>query len=108
VIRVLIVAASPLILGGLQSLLADSGVDIVGSAADLESLAKQLDDMEPDVLLVETSAEARQAFVDEMVGEEIFRGYPVVVLAPNMPPGWPSEPLLKPLRRVWSSFTPPK
>ena len=102
-IRVLIVAASPLILGGLQSLLADSGVDIVGSAADLESLAKQLDDMEPDVLLVETSAEARQAFVDEMVGEEIFRGYPVVVLARNMPPRWPSEALRAGVRAVLPS-----
>jgi two-component system, NarL family, response regulator YdfI len=103
VIRVLIVAASPLILAGLQSLLADSGVDIVGSAGDLESLAKQLDDVEPDVLLVETSAQARQAFVDEMVGEEIFRGYPVVVLARNMPPGWPSEALRSGVRAVLPS-----
>jgi NarL family two-component system response regulator YdfI len=103
VIRVLIVAASPLILAGLQSLLADSGVDIVGSAADLESLAKQLDDVEPDVLLVETSAEARQAFVDEMVGEEIFRGYPVVVLARNTPPGWPFEALRAGVRAVLPS-----
>jgi DNA-binding NarL/FixJ family response regulator len=103
VIRVLIVAASPLILVGLQSLLADSGVDIVGIAADLDSLAKQLDDVEPDVLLVETSAEARQAFVDEMVGEEIFRGYPVVVLAQNMRPGWPSEALRAGVRAVLPS-----
>jgi DNA-binding NarL/FixJ family response regulator len=103
VIRVLIVAASPLILAGLQSLLADSGVDIVGSAADLESLAKQLDDLEPDVLLVETSAEARQAFVDEMAGEEIFRGYPVVVLAQSMPPGWASEALRAGVRAVLPS-----
>ena len=102
-IRVLIVAASPLILAGLQSLLADSGVDIVGSAADLESLAKQLDDLEPDVLLVETSAEARQAFVDEMAGEEIFRGYPVVVLAQSMPPGWVSEALRAGVRAVLPS-----
>ena len=102
-IRVLIVAASPLILAGLQSLLADSGVDIVGSAADLESLAKQLDDVEPDVLLVETSAEARQAFVDEMVGEEIFRGHPVVVLAQSMPPGWASEALRAGVRAVLPS-----
>ena len=102
-IRVLIVAASPLILAGLQSLLADSGVDIVGSAADLESLAKQLDDLEPDVLLVETSAEARQAFVDEMAGEEIFRGHPVVVLAQSMPPGWASEALRAGVRAVLPS-----
>jgi len=72
VIRVLIVAASPLILAGLQSLLADSGVDIVGSARISSLLPSKLDDMEPDVLLVETSAEARQAFVDEMVEKKSF------------------------------------
>jgi DNA-binding NarL/FixJ family response regulator len=103
VIRVFIVAASPLILAGLHSLLADSGVDIVGSAADLESLARLLDDVEPDVLLVETSSQAREAFLDELVGEDIFRGYPVVVLAQNMPPGWPSEALRAGVRAVLPS-----
>jgi DNA-binding NarL/FixJ family response regulator len=103
VIRVFIVAASPLILAGLHSLLADSGIDIVGSAADLESLARQLDDVEPDVLLVETSSQAREAFLDELVGEEIFRGFPVVVLAQNMPPDWPSEALRAGVRAVLPS-----
>jgi DNA-binding NarL/FixJ family response regulator len=100
VIRVLIVAASPLIRAGLGNFLADSGVDIVGSAADFESLDKPLDDLEPDVLLVETSPQAREAFLDGLVGEEIFRGYPVVVLAQNMPPGWPSAALRGGVRAV--------
>jgi len=38
--------------GGLQSMLADSRFDIVGSAADLESISGQLVDVEPDVVLV--------------------------------------------------------
>src|SRR5260370_21181560 len=103
VIRVFIVAASPLILAGLHSLLADSGVDIVGSAADLESLARQLDDVEPDVLLVETSAPAQESLLDELVAGEFLRGYPVVVLAQNMPPGWPSEALHAGVRAVLPS-----
>ena len=99
-IRVLIVAASPLIHAGLQNVLADSGVDIVGGAADLESLARQLDDLEPDVLLVEISALAQEALLDQLVVEEICRGYPVVVLVQKMPPGWYSEALRAGVRAV--------
>ncbi len=57
-IRVFIVAASPLIRAGLQSMLGDSRVDIVGSVADLESISGQLVDVEPDVVLVEAAADA--------------------------------------------------
>jgi NarL family two-component system response regulator YdfI len=103
VIRVLIVAGSPLVRAGLRNLLADSGVDIVGAAADFESLAKPLDDLEPDVLLVETSPQAREAFLDGQVGEDVFRRYPVVVLAQNMPAGWPSEALREGVRAVLPS-----
>ena len=102
-IRVFIVASSPLILAGLHSLLADSGVDIVGSAADLESLARQLDDVEPHVVLVETSAPGQESFLDELVAGEFLRGYPVVVLAQSMPPGWVSEALRAGVRAVLPS-----
>ncbi len=102
-IRVFIVAPSPLILAGLHSLLADSGVDIVGSAADLESLAKLLDDVEPDVLLVETSAPDQESLLDELVVEEFLRAYPVIVLAQKAPPGWTSEALHAGVRAVLPS-----
>jgi DNA-binding NarL/FixJ family response regulator len=103
VIRVFIVAASPLILAGLHSLLADSGIEIVGSAADVESLAKLLDDAEPDVLLVETSAPAQESLLDELVAEEFLRAYPVIVLAQKAPPGWTSEALHVGVRAVLPS-----
>jgi NarL family two-component system response regulator YdfI len=93
VIRVLIVAGSALIRSGLQSLLADSGVDIVGNFADLESLTMQHDDPEPDVLLVEDSAHEQEALLDELVTKEILREYPVVILTQKTSPGWTSEAL---------------
>jgi NarL family two-component system response regulator YdfI len=93
VIRVLIVAGSALIRSGLESLLADSGVDVVGKSADLESIAIQLDDLEPDVLLVEDSADEQEALLDELGTKEILREYPVVILTQKTSPGWTSEAL---------------
>lgn len=92
-IRVLIVAGSALIRSGLESLLADSGVDVVGKSADLESIAIQLDDLEPDVLLVEDSADEQEALLDELGTKEILREYPVVILTQKTSPGWTSEAL---------------
>ena len=99
-IRVFIVAASQLIRAGLQNILAGSRVDIVGSAPHFESLASQLDDLEPDVLLVETSAYSQERLLEALMAEEIFREYPVVVLAQKMPAGWPSEALRAGVRAV--------
>ncbi len=99
-IRVFIVAASQLIRAGLQNILAGSRVDIVGSAPHFESLASQLDDLEPDVLLVETSAYSQERLLEELMAEEIVREYPVVVLAQKMPAGWPSEALRAGVRAV--------
>jgi NarL family two-component system response regulator YdfI len=100
VIRVFIVAASQLIRAGLLNVLAGSSVDIVGSAPHFESLANQLDDLEPDVLLVETSAYSQERLLEELTAEEIFQEYPVVILAQKMPAGWPSEALRAGVRAV--------
>ena len=80
-IRVFIVAASPLIRAGLQSMLADSRVDIVGSASDLESISGQFVDAEPDVVLVEVSADTQEESLNTIEHAEIAREYPVVVLS---------------------------
>src|SRR5882762_9607326 len=71
VIRVFIVAASPLIRAGLQSMLADSRFDIVGSAADLESLSGQLVDVEPDVVLVEAATYAQEELLSALEDAEV-------------------------------------
>jgi len=81
VIRVFIVAASPLIRGGLQSMLADSRFDIVGSAADLESISGQLVDVEPDVVLVEVAADAQEELLNALEDAEVAQEYAVIVLS---------------------------
>ena len=80
-IRVFIVAASPLIRAGLQSMLADSRVDIAGSAVDFETLSGQLVDVEPDVVLVEIGADAHEDLLNALEDAEIAREYVVVVLS---------------------------
>jgi NarL family two-component system response regulator YdfI len=93
VIRVFIVAASPLIRAGLQSMLADSRIDIAGSAADLESISGQLVDVEPDVVLIETAADTQEELLNALEDAEVAREYPVVVLSEQIKSAWFSEAL---------------
>ena len=99
-IRVFIVAASPLIRAGLQSMLADNRVDVVGSAADLEPISAQLVDIEPDVVLVEAAADAHQELLDMLEDTEIEREYPVIVLSEQIKAAWLSDTLRAGVRAV--------
>jgi len=100
VIRVFIVAASPLIRGGLQSMLADSRFDIVGSAADLESISGQLVDVEPDVALVEAAADAQEELLNALEDAELAQEYPVIVLSEQPKTAWLSKALHAGVRAV--------
>jgi NarL family two-component system response regulator YdfI len=100
VIRVLIVAASPLIRGGLQSMLADSRFDIVGSAADLESVSGQLADAEPDVVLVEAAVGGQEKLLNALEDAEVAQEYAVVVLSEHPKPAWLSQALRAGVRAV--------
>ena len=99
-IRVFIVAASPLIRAGLQSMLADSRVDILGSAADLESIAGQLLDGEPDVVLVEAGADTHEELLNTLLDTEIAREYPIVVLSEQIKTAWLCDALRAGVRAV--------
>ena len=99
-IRVFIVAASPLIRGGLQSMLADSRFDIVGSAADLESISGQLVDVEPDVVLVEAAADAQEELLNALEDAELAQDYPVIVLSEQPKTAWLSKALRAGVRAV--------
>jgi two-component system, NarL family, response regulator YdfI len=100
VIRVLIVAASPLIRGGLQSMLADRRFDIVGSAADLESISGRLVDVEPDVVLMEAAADAQEELLNALEDAEVAQEYAVVVLSEHPKANWLSKALRAGVRAV--------
>ncbi len=99
-IRVFIVAASPLIRAGLQSMLADSRVDIVASAPDLESTSGQLVDVEPDVVLVEAAPDTHEEFLNTLEHTEIAHDYPVMVLSEQIKAAWVSDALRAGVRAV--------
>lgn len=99
-IRVFIVAASPLIRAGLHSMLADSRVDIVGSAADLESISGQLVDVEPDVVLVEAAADAQEELLNALEDAEVAQEYPVMLLSEQPKTAWLSKVLRAGVRAV--------
>ncbi len=99
-IRVFIVAASPLIRAGLQSMVAGSRVDIAGSAADLESASSQLVDIEPDVVLIEISADAHEELLNAIEDTEIAREYAIIVLSGQPKADWLSRALRAGVRAV--------
>jgi NarL family two-component system response regulator YdfI len=100
VIRVFIVAASPLIRAGLQSMLADSHVEVAGSAADLETISGQLVDVEPDVVLVEIAADAHEDLLNALENEEIAGEYALIVLSEQPRADWLSKALRAGVRAV--------
>jgi NarL family two-component system response regulator YdfI len=100
VIRVFIVAASPLIRAGLQSMLADRRFDIVGSVADFEAISGQLVDVEPDVVLVEIAADAQEDLLNALEDSEIAREYAVTVLSEQPKADWLSRAFRAGVRAV--------
>jgi two-component system, NarL family, response regulator YdfI len=100
VIRIFIVAASPLTRAGVQSMLADSRFDIAGSAADLESISGHLADVEPDVVLIEAAADAQEELLNALEDAEVTREYPVIVLSEQPKAAWLSKALRAGVRAV--------
>jgi NarL family two-component system response regulator YdfI len=103
VIRVFIVAASPLARAGLHSLLADRNVEVVGSTADVESLAGQWSDTAVDIVLVEASGEQLEAVIDSLAASELASDATIVVLSDRSEPRWLAEVLRAGIRALLPS-----
>lgn len=84
-IRVFIVAASPLARAGLEKLLASRDVEVVGSNATLETLAGQLSDAASDVVLVD-SGESFEPIMESIVASGLASDVNVVILGDGMTP----------------------
>jgi DNA-binding NarL/FixJ family response regulator len=100
VIRVFIVAASPLVRGGLQSMLAERRFEIVGSVVDLESISGRLVDVQPDVVLAEAAADAQEELLSVLEDAEIAQEYAVVLLSEQPKAAWLSKALRAGVRAV--------
>ncbi len=107
-IRVFIVATSPLARAGLENLLAAQGMEVAGSIASVELIAEQISDAEPDVVLIETHAEQAEVMLESIARSDLTSEVAVVVLADQPPPAWTSEALRAGIRAVLPSEVSPE
>ena len=79
-ISVFIVAASPLARSGLENLLSARQVAIVGTAAHLDELDGRLADLSADVILIDSTGERLESFLNSLVNSGLTSDFSVVVL----------------------------
>ena len=79
-IRVFIVAASPLARAGLQNLLAANNVEIIGSSGTVDDLADQLSNVAPDVILIDSTSEPFKSMLDSVITSGLASDSIVVLL----------------------------
>ena len=106
-IRVFIIAASPLARGGLENLLATRGLSVVGRSASLGSLFEQIVDVEPDVVLVDASGANSEALLDALVSSNFATETTVILLRDHPRPGWTTEALRAGVRAILPSEVSP-
>lgn len=92
-IRVFIVAASPLARAGLVNLLAARDVEVVGSTATIEILADQLSDTAPDVVLIDSSGEPVETMMGSILASGLASEVAVALLADGLTPAASTDAL---------------
>jgi two-component system, NarL family, response regulator YdfI len=100
VIRVFIVAASPLSRASLQSLLRARRVEVVGSGPNLESLWDQPPDVEVDIVLVDASGDHSEEMIGSLRQSQLSSEAAVVVLSDRFEPGRLAEALRAGVRAI--------
>jgi len=108
VIRVFIVASSPLARAGLQSVILARDAEVVGSVANFEALASRWLDMEADIVLVEASGEQSESVIDSLAASQLTSEATFVVLSDHFEPRWISEALRAGVRAVLPSDISPE
>jgi len=108
VIRVFIVASSPLARAGLQSVILARDAEVVGSVANFEALASRWLDMEADIVLVEASGEQSESVIDSLAASQLTSEATFVVLSDHFEPRWISEAFRAGVRAVLPSDISPE
>jgi len=103
VIRVFLIAASPLARSALQNRLKAPSVKIVGSAASVETLGSDLSDSQADVLLVDAAGESPEAIIESLAESDLAAEIPVVMLIESAAPAASAQALQAGIRALLSS-----
>lgn len=99
VTRVFLIAASPRERERLRELLEDAGVEVVGSAANAESVTEELVEV-ADLVVVEIHEEPLEDILETLQGQEFARGLHVVLLATQGLPAWTNQALRAGVRGI--------
>ena len=99
-IRVFIVAASPLSRASLQSLIRARRVEVVGSGPNLESLWDQPPDVEVDIVLVDASGDHSEEMIGSLSQSQLSSEAAIVVLSDRFEPGRLAEALRAGVRAI--------
>lgn len=107
-IRVFIIAASPVARAGLETLLAARGMEVVGGAATIEAasegfsgaLSEAVPDDIPEVVLVDAEGKSASSFVDSIISSGLPSEAAVVILADSMSPAISTQALRGGIRSV--------
>lgn len=102
-IRVFIVAASPLSRASLQSLVKARKVEVVGGAPNLESLWDQPPEVEVDVVLVEASGDYFEQMIDSLSQSQLTSEAAIVVLSDHSEPRWLAKAMRAGVRAILPS-----
>ncbi|HXP80213.1 MAG TPA: response regulator transcription factor [Verrucomicrobiae bacterium] len=92
-IRVFIVAASPLARAGLENLLAARDVEVVASNGTIDALAEMLADAAPDVVLIDASGEPFEPILESILASGLASDVSVVILCGGMTPAASADAL---------------
>jgi len=103
VIRVFLIAASPLARSALQNRLKAPSVRIVGTAASVDTLGGDLSDSQADVLLVDAAGESPEAIIESLAESDLAAEIPVVVLTESAAPATSAHALQAGIRALLSS-----
>jgi NarL family two-component system response regulator YdfI len=93
VIRVFIVAASPLARAGLENLLAAHDVEVAASSATVDALAEMLADAAPDVVLIDSSGEPFESALESILTSGLASDVSVVILGDGITPAASTDAL---------------
>ena len=102
-IRLFLIAASPLARAALQSRLKAQSVRLVGSADSVDALGGEFSDARPDVLLVDASGESPETAIEALADSDLAAEIPIVVLAEAASPAASAQALQAGIRAVLPS-----
>ncbi|NMG07277.1 response regulator transcription factor [Brasilonema sp. UFV-L1] len=84
-IRVFVVAASPVVRAGLSAVVATSSkLTVVGSASDLDTFTKEFEQLQPDVVLLDVSGHFQELVWEKLLSSQQPYPFAIIILTDEL------------------------